>query len=86
MDEISAHETGLKPNEIKARLIEAGIAQKAIAETLGVTAPAVSSVIAGTSVSKPVRELIAINLGLEVDKIWPPRKKSKKPIKLITNK
>ena len=60
----------MKPNEIKAALMLKGIKQGEIARMLGITAAAVSSVIAGRYKSKRVKLQIAKILSKSINEIW----------------
>lgn len=59
----------------KARLIEAGIPLKAIAERAGVSPSLVSEVIRGRRTSLRVRRAMAAAIGTTVERLWPDNRK-----------
>ena len=60
----------LSPNQIKARLIERGITQAAIAQKLGISHITVSIVIGGYGTSRRIQEYIAELLGMKFKDLW----------------
>lgn len=60
----------MKPNKIRALLIEHGEKQVEIARTLGVSHAAVNMCINGTFVSRRIRELIAEKARTPFKKMW----------------
>jgi len=60
----------LSPNQIKARLIERGITQAAIAQRLRVSHITVSIVIGGYGTSRRIQEYIADILGIKFKDLW----------------
>lgn len=60
----------LSPNQIKARLIERGISQTAIARRLGVSNITVAVVIGGYGRSRRIMEYIASKIGLSFNEVW----------------
>ncbi|HWP96444.1 MAG TPA: helix-turn-helix domain-containing protein [Syntrophomonadaceae bacterium] len=79
-DEAIKEHIGMSPREIKAELILRGISVKEIAETAGVTSPAVTQTInhqKGSSFKGyRIREVIAKALGKPVNDIWPDQQKA----------
>lgn len=63
----------MHPEQIKAAIRMSRTTPAAIADELGVSSSAMSSVINGRSTSHRIREHIAQLLGKPADVIWPPR-------------
>lgn len=69
----------MTPNTIKAKLVERGITQSAIAAKLGVTPSTVNKAIAGFGVSFRVQREVAKSIGLKVTDVWPDLYKNNAP-------
>ena len=67
----------MNPIEIRVGLLRAGITQAEIARSMDppVSKSAVTRVIYGTSISRRIREAIAVSLGLSTQDIWPSTSK-----------
>ena len=60
----------MKPNKIRALLIEHGVKQVEIARTVGVSPASINKCIEGTFVSRRIRELIAERAETPFEKMW----------------
>ena len=60
----------MKPNKIRALLIEHGVKQVEIARTFGVSPAAINKCILGTFVSRRIRELIAEKTQTPFEQMW----------------
>lgn len=65
----------MHPEEIKAKIRMQGVTGAQIADDLGVSRTAVSSVIAGRSTSNRIANYISNLVGIPTDKLWPPQPK-----------
>lgn len=66
----------MKPNEIKAALVLAGVRQVAIARATQLSGAYVSDVIAGNRRSEKIERAIAKAIGLPVRDVFPPRERA----------
>lgn len=57
--------------EVASRLEDAGLSFQDIADQEGVSVELVVRVSLGHDVSEPIREAIALELGADVDELWP---------------
>ncbi|MDD2366298.1 MAG: helix-turn-helix domain-containing protein [Desulfuromonadaceae bacterium] len=60
----------MKPNKIKALLVENGITQTSIARELGISTTTVAKTIVGGFVSRRTRMLIAEKAQVPFEKMW----------------
>lgn len=61
----------IQARKVKAKLVEAGISHKSIAQRLSLTRPMVSMVVGGYRSSHRVRREIAKVLNCRVEELWP---------------
>jgi|GEM_PF-6974416 len=59
------------PEKIKDAIEKAGLSQRAIAESHGMTPQAIWQAVNGTTTGRLSRRAIAESLGLQVAEIWP---------------
>ena len=66
----------MHPELIKAEMRMKGVTPAALADSMGITRPSVSSVINGQQKSMPVMKAVAEVIGKPFDLVWPPKKVS----------
>ena len=72
--------------EIKILMELLDVTQTSVAQKLGVTLPAVHSVIKGLRHNPRIRQAIADAVGRPVEQIWPPEKSNEKTDTLLNQK
>lgn len=68
------YKVAMRPNKIKAILVEKGVTVTSIAKRLGVSQPTVTLTIQGKTTSARIRAAIAEAIGQPVEKLWPEKK------------
>jgi lambda repressor-like predicted transcriptional regulator len=66
----------MHPELIKAEMRMKGVTPAALADSMGITRPSVSSVINGQQKSMRVMKAVAALIGKPFEVVWPPKKVS----------